>query len=102
MRYRLSLLSLAVIFFALKLNAQTSGDAILFHFTSSYTSYPDAERANGHVYDSVLYDAATHYSDGSVLVVIPKNLKPGKTIDIVFWFHGWRNNIDSAAIRYDL
>ncbi len=102
MKHRLSLLFLAIIFLAVKLNAQTSGDAILFHFTSPYTSFPDAERNNGHVYDSVLYDAAMHYSDSSVLVVIPKNLKPGKTIDIVFWFHGWRNNIDSAAIRYDL
>src|SRR5258706_6051960 len=99
MKHRLSLLSLAVVFSAVKLNAQTSGDAILFHFTSSYTSFPDAERTNGHVYDSVLYDAAMHYSDSSVFVVIPKNLKPGNTIDIVFWFHGWRNNIDRPAIR---
>jgi hypothetical protein len=102
MKHHLSLLSLVIIFFAVKLNAQSSGNAILFHFTSSYTSFPDAERTNGHVYDSVLYDAAKHYSDSSVFVVIPKILKSDKTIDIIFWFHGWRNNIDSAATRFDL
>ncbi len=80
-----------------KLNAQT-----LLHFSSVHTSFPDTARANGHIYDSVLYDAATHYSDSSVLIVVPKNLKANKTVDIVFWFHGWRNNIDSAAVRYDL
>ena len=27
---------------------------------------------------------------------------PKKTVDLVFWFHGWGNNVDSAAIRYEL
>jgi hypothetical protein len=74
----------------------------IFRITSAHTSFPDTGRANGHLYDSVLYDAARHYSDSSVLIMIPPQFSAGKNIDLVFWFHGWRNNIDSANVRYEL
>jgi hypothetical protein len=74
----------------------------IFHITSAHTSFPDTGRANGHLYDSVLYDAITHYSDSSVLIITPSQFSAGKNIDMVFWFHGWRNNIDSANVRYAL
>ncbi len=79
-----------------------NNDLNIFRITSSYTSFPDTARANGHVYNKVLYDAATHYMDSSVMIVAPKNLKADKKVDLIFWFHGWGNNIDSAAIRYAL
>ena len=69
---------------------------------SSFTSFPDTARSHGHVYDSVLYDAASHYSDNSVLIVVPKKWKPSKNPDLVFWFHGWRNNIDSSLSHFRL
>ena len=74
----------------------------IFHITSAHTAFPDTGRANGHLYDSVLYDAATHYSDSSVLIMVSPQFSAGKNIDMVFWFHGWRNNIDSADVRYSL
>lgn len=74
----------------------------IVHITSAYTSFPDTGRANGHLYDSVLYDAATHYSDSSVLVIIPKHLKVDNKVNMIFWFHGWRNNVDTAANYYHL
>jgi predicted esterase len=74
----------------------------IFRITSSNTSFPDTARAKGHVYNKILYDASTHYMDSSVMIITPKNLKADKKVDIVFWFHGWGNNIDSAAIRYAL
>ena len=74
----------------------------IFHITSSHTSFPDTARLNGHEYHNVLYDAATHYGDSSVLIIIPPKFDATKKTDIVFWFHGWGNNIDSAAVRYDL
>lgn len=77
-------------------------DAVSFHIYSTYTSFPDTGRAHGHVYDSVLYTTDAHYRDSTVLIVAPKNLAAGKTVDMIFWFHGWRNNVDSAAIRYEL
>ena len=74
----------------------------IFHITSSHTSFPDTGRVNGHEYNKVLYDAANHYSDSSVLIIVPPKFDAIKKTDMVFWFHGWGNNIDSAAVRYDL
>ncbi|MEO7983204.1 MAG: hypothetical protein ABI688_03880 [Bacteroidota bacterium] len=74
----------------------------VFRTHSSHTSFPDTARTNGHIYNKVLYDAATHYMDSSVLIIAPKKLNANKKIDLVFWFHGWQNCIDSAAIRYEL
>lgn len=73
-----------------------------FKITSSHTSFPDTGRANGHVYQNVLYDAASHYSDSSVIIITPKNFAPGKKINMIFWFHGWNNNIDTALTEYGL
>ena len=73
-----------------------------FHISSSNTSFPDTGRAKGHIYDGKYYTLAAHYSDSTVLIIAPKNLNVSKKIDLVFWFHGWGNNVDSAAIRYEL
>jgi hypothetical protein len=83
-------------------SAQTTNDAVVFHITSSHTSFPDTGRAKGHVYDKVLYSAAEHYSDSTVLIIAPKNLDAKKRVDLIFWFHGWRNNVDTAAVKYQL
>lgn len=82
--------------------AQTESDATLFRITSAYTSFPDTARVIGHTYNKVLYPAALHYSDSSVLIAVPTGFKPGKYVDVVFWFHGWRNSIDSAAAYFEL
>jgi hypothetical protein len=36
------------------------------------------------------------------MLVVPKDLKPSKKVDLFFWFHGWHNNIDTAAVFYGL
>lgn len=87
---------------ATAVKAQDFKDYNALHFTSAHTAFPDTGRANGHLYDSVLYTSAEHYSDSSVLLIIPKQLKKSNTVDLVFWFHGWRNNIDTAAEFYSL
>ncbi|HMK25202.1 MAG TPA: hypothetical protein VK483_04165 [Chitinophagaceae bacterium] len=74
----------------------------IFRIHSSHTSFPDTARVKGHMYNKVLYDAATHYMDSSVLIIAPKKLNATKKVDLVFWFHGWGNNIDSAAVRHAL
>jgi hypothetical protein len=73
-----------------------------FKITSSNTSFPDTGRMQGHVYNNVLYNTADHYSDSSVIIITPKNFVGKKKVDMIFWFHGWNNNIDSALIRYGL
>ncbi|MBS1502201.1 MAG: hypothetical protein JST32_09075, partial [Bacteroidetes bacterium] len=92
-----------MLFFACQnASAQGAGDAIIFHIVSGHTSFPDTGRAKGHVYDKVLYTEAEHYHDSTVLIVAPKGLDAGKQVDLIFWFHGWRNNIDTAAVKYQL
>ena len=76
------------------------GEIILLN--SDFTSFPDTGRSQGHNYDGVLYDAASHYSDNKIIVIIPKKLVPGKTPDLIFWFHGWRNSIDSSLSHFHL
>ncbi len=82
--------------------AQDKNDAVIFHIQSSHTAFPDTARAGGHVYDSVLYTAAGHYHDSTVLIIAPRHLDASKNVDILFWFHGWRNNVDNAADFYEL
>jgi hypothetical protein len=82
--------------------AQVNKQVRLLHFRSSHTSFPDTGRQNGYLYDSVLYTAADHYSDNSVLLIVPAGLQVTDSADLVFWFHGWRNNIDTAAVFYAL
>ncbi len=73
-----------------------------FKITSSNTSFPDTGRMLGHTYNNVLYNTADHYSDSSVIIITPKNFVVKKKVDMIFWFHGWNNNIDSTLIRYGL
>ncbi|HEY4323641.1 MAG TPA: hypothetical protein VGN20_06635 [Mucilaginibacter sp.] len=82
--------------------AQDNNGAVIFHIHSSHTSFPDTGRKNGHLYNNVLYTFKDHYNDSTILIIAPKNLDAKKTVDFVFWFHGWGNNVDSAAIRYEL
>ena len=70
--------------------------------TSSNTSFPDTGRLQGHLYNNVLYNTADHYSDSSVIIITPKNFKAKKKVDMIFWFHGWSNNIDTALTEYGL
>ena len=74
----------------------------IFRITSSHTSFPDTARAKGHIYNKILYDAATHYSDSSVLIIAPEKLDASKKVDLIFWFHGWGNNIDTAVQYFEL
>ena len=96
------LLLLLLSFSCLLSFAQKENELQIFRITSAYTSFPDTARANGHTYNKVFYPAAIHYSDSSVLIFVPPHFKTGKHVDVVFWFHGWRNNIDTAAVYFEL
>ncbi len=82
--------------------AQDTTNAVIFHIHSSHTAFPDTGREKGHMYDKVLYSAAEHYHDSTVLIIAPKKFEAKKTVDLIFWFHGWRNNVDNAASFYEL
>ncbi|WP_448699554.1 hypothetical protein ACFGVR_21200 [Mucilaginibacter sp. AW1-3] len=101
MKFQLTLIALFIIGTKLSF-AQDDAGALIFHIQSSHTAFPDTGRARGHVYSKVLYTEAEHYHDSTVLIIAPKNLDARKTVDLVFWFHGWRNNVDSTAAYYQL
>ena len=104
-RYRLFIwsISLAMLGWSAA-SAQVSPlpDGKLLHFVSPHTAFPDTGRRFGHVYDSVLYDAPAHYQDSQVLILVPDRLDRSGAVDMIFWFHGWRNNIDTALQYYHL
>jgi hypothetical protein len=103
MKFHLFLVLSALLFFSGTASfAQGINGAVIFHIQSSHTSFPDTGRVNGHIYDKVLYTEAEHYHDSTVLIIAPKHLDAKKTVDLVFWFHGWRNNVDSATVKYQL
>jgi hypothetical protein len=64
--------------------------------------FPHPLRANGHSYQEKFFSADAHYSDNSVLCVIPENYKPGRQNDFVIHFHGWNNTIDSVNSYFHL
>ncbi len=64
--------------------------------------YPHPSRAMGHVYDKVLYDAAQHYSDSTVGIVVPPNYRFTDAVDCIVHFHGWRNSVAGVLARYQL
>lgn len=102
MKFNIALL-LFIVFVGNKIVfAQDVPGAVIFHIQSSHTAFPDTGRAKGHIYDKVLYTQAEHYNDSTVLIIAPKKLDAKKTVDLIFWFHGWRNNVDSAAAFYQL
>src|SRR5215831_8417840 len=75
------------------LSQETSAGRIL-RFSSHHTSFPDSAREQGHNYDSLHYSASEHYHDSTVLLIVPEHLDRKRKLDLVFWFHGWNNNID--------
>jgi hypothetical protein len=77
-------------------------NAVIFHIYSAHTSFPDIKRLNGHKSDTIFYNTPEHYRDSTVLIIAPKNLDAKKKVDMVFWFHGWHNNVDNAAAYYQL
>ena len=68
----------------------------------SSAPFPHPNRINGHIYNDKTYSAEEHYSDSSVAIFIPKGFRPTEKINIVVYFHGWNNNIDSACAQFNL
>ncbi len=64
--------------------------------------FPDNARAEGHTYEGTVYPAARHYADSTVLVFVPKKFAQRSATDLIYYFHGWRNNVDSALVKFHL
>ena len=68
----------------------------------SSSPFPHPDRAQGRLYNNQTFSAREHYTDSSVAIFIPKGFKPTANIDIVVYFHGWYNNLDSACAQFKL
>lgn len=71
-------------------------------FSSSSAPFPHPDRASGYAYGKKIFPSERHYQDSSVALFIPKNFSPGNSIDLVIYFHGWYNTIDSACVQFSL
>jgi len=75
----------------------------LIRFTSPHNCFPDTARNAGHLDgDHIFQPRKDHYDDSSVLLVVPESYHPKTRVDLVFWYHGWHNNIDTALRFYGL
>lgn len=73
-----------------------------YKFESSNSPFQHEKRLAGHTYREELYSFKDHYQDSTVLLFLPKNLKDDIPLDIVFYFHGWWNNIDTSITKFNL
>lgn len=70
--------------------------------TSPHAMFPSERRAKGHVYEGKAYPADLHYADDTVAIFVPKGFRAGDSTNLVFYFHGWRNNVDDTFARFRL
>lgn len=82
--------------------AQSEVAPKLFRIKSAFTAFPDSARAKGYTYNKVFYPAEKHYNNSTLLIAVPSGFKAGKQVDVICWFHGWYNTIDSAAVYFEL
>jgi hypothetical protein len=68
--------------------------------TSDHTMFPHEKRANGHTYEGKTYPADVHYADRTVAIFVPKGFRAGDETSLVFYFHGWRNNVDDTLRQF--
>jgi hypothetical protein len=68
--------------------------------TSDHTMFPSEKRAKGHTYEGKAYPADVHYADSTVTIFVPKGFRKGDATNLVFYFHGWRNNVDDTLKQF--
>ena len=64
--------------------------------------YPHASRVQGHTYQGKLFDAATHYADSTIGLVIPAGFRPSQSTDFIVHFHGWGNHVRNVIEHHEL
>lgn len=74
----------------------------IYRFELDNAPFPHQDRAEGYARNNKFYSAEEHYNDSTTLVYIPKYFSPGKKTDLVVYFHGWYNNVDSMITQFDL
>lgn len=68
----------------------------------SNAPFPHPSRAAGFVYGGKSYPAEVHYGNNRVGVFVPAGFRPGTNVDVVCYFHGWRETLDRAIPKFQL
>jgi len=68
--------------------------------TSPFTMFPHEKRAKGDTYQGKSYPADLHYSDSTVAIFVPKGFRASNATNLVFYFHGWWNNVDDTLAKF--
>ncbi len=82
------------------LTERYAGIGTMIVTTSDHTMFPHEKRANGYTYEGKAYPADLHYGDRTVAIFVPKGFRAGDETNLVFYFHGWRNNVDDAVRQF--
>jgi len=78
----------------------TDGDLALVPFKSA--PFPHSSRSGGFKSGDKFFPRDPYYTDSTVGVFVPKQFKPGKSINFVVHFHGWNNHVQQVFEQYDL
>jgi hypothetical protein len=81
-------------------NYSLLGQLIVTQFVTA--PFPHPSRAEGHKYQDKVYSAAEHYSDSTVAIFIPKDLRETGQIDFLVHFHGWNNTVAGTLSQFKL
>lgn len=71
-------------------------------FELNNAPFPHPARMDGHTYKDMFFSFEEHYSDSSVLVVIPESYKKRKETDLLIFIHGWGNTKDKCNRKFEL
>ncbi len=71
-------------------------------FPMENAPFPHESRKDGHTYRDTAYSAEEHYSDNSVALFVPKGYVPGERVHLIYYFHGWGNDIRKAMAEFRL
>jgi hypothetical protein len=102
---RFKLFMFLTVLISLNITGQTSTsykNGTLFRMELSSSMFPDSERMNGHKYRDNFYSFEEHYNDSTTLVYVPDNVSLDEEFEIVVFFHGWWNNVDSSLVGFNL
>lgn len=71
-------------------------------FEMENAPFPHESRAGGHTYREQHFPADAHYSDSTVALFLPAGYEPGPKVDLLFYFHGWGNNVRQSLGQFRL
>jgi hypothetical protein len=69
-------------------------------FKMENAPYPHESRKDGYVYKEKTFPLDPHYNDNSVAIFIPDGYIPTEETNLLFYFHGWGNNIEDAFEKF--